>query len=130
MGVESLHFFWKCSKNAKLMFSKNASKIIYCYSTYQDLYDKMKKEVKNIEFFKGLPSKEDMDLWSIESNFKILVIDDLALRASQSVDIVDLFTIYSHHHNFSVFFCSSKFIYWRKIFSNHKFKQSLFCFIQ
>jgi hypothetical protein len=32
------------------------------------------------------------------------VIDDLAQKASVSVDIVNLFTIYSHHHNFSVFF--------------------------
>ena len=64
----------------------------------------MKKQIETIEFHEGLPSKEDMDVWSMESDFKILVIGDLAQKASESVDMVNLFTIYSHHRNFSVFF--------------------------
>jgi hypothetical protein len=64
----------------------------------------MKKQIETIEFHEGLPSKEDMDVWSMESDFKILVIGDLAQKASESVDIFNLFNIYSHHRNFSVFF--------------------------
>ena len=64
----------------------------------------MKKEVNSIEFFEGLPTKENMDLWSIEDGFKNLILDDLAQKASESVNIVNLFTIYSYHKNFSVFF--------------------------
>lgn len=97
-------FLFELFKNSQYMFTKVPKKIIYCYSTYQPLYDEMKKFVENIEFFEGLPNKEDMDMWSMETDFKILVIDDLAQKASESVDIVNLFTIYSHHRNFSVFF--------------------------
>lgn len=97
-------FLFELLKNGNSMFTKIPKKIIYCYSTYQPLFDDMKQHVENIEFFEGLPTKEDMDMWSLEMDFKILVIDDLAQKASESVDIVNLFTIYSHHHNFSVFF--------------------------
>jgi hypothetical protein len=97
-------FLFELLKNAKFMFAEVPTKIIYCYSTYQPLFDEMKKYVENIEFFEGLPSKEDMDIWSFEYGFRILVIDDLAQKASENVDIVNLFTIYSHHRKFSVFF--------------------------
>lgn len=97
-------FLFELFKNANSMFTMIPKKIIYCYSTYQSLFDDMKEHVENIEFFEGLPTKDDMDMWTMETDFKILVIDDLAQKASQSVDIVNLFTIYSHHHNFSVFF--------------------------
>lgn len=97
-------FLFRLLKNAKHMFEKVPKKIIYCYSTYQPLYDDMKSEVEYIEFFDGLPSKEDMDLWAMEEDFKVLIIDDLAQKACQSMDIANLFTIYSHHKNFSVFF--------------------------
>jgi GTPase SAR1 family protein len=103
-GSGKTSFIFELLKNVQFMFKKIPKKIIYCYSTYQSLYDEMKKMVKDITFFEGLPSKDDMDVWSFEEGFKILVIDDLAQKASESVDIVNLFTIYSHHHNFSVFF--------------------------
>ena len=103
-GSGKTSFIFKLLNDARFMFKTAPKKIIYCYSTYQPLYNEMKKMVKDITFFEGLPSKEDMDIWSFEEGFKILVIDDLAQKASVSVDIVNLFTIYSHHHNFSVFF--------------------------
>lgn len=43
-------FLFKMFKNAQFMFSKVPKKIIYCYSTYQPLFDDM-KTVENIEFF-------------------------------------------------------------------------------
>lgn len=97
-------FLFELFKSANSMFNDAPRKIIYCYSTYQPLYDSMKTHVQNIEFFEGLPSKEDMDLWAYDSGFKILVIDDLVQKASESIDIVNLFTIYSHHKKNSVFF--------------------------
>lgn len=97
-------FLFELFKNAQYMFTAIPKKIIYCYSTYQPLIDEIKKHVINVDFFEGLPNKEEMDVWAMEPGFKILVIDDLAQKASESIDIVNLFTIYSHHRNFSVFF--------------------------
>ena len=97
-------FIFELLKNDKLMFKQIPRKIIYCYSTYQPLYDDMKKQVENIEFFEGLPGKNDMDMWTVEPALKFLIIDDLAQKASESIEICNPFTIYSHHHNFSVFF--------------------------
>lgn len=103
-GCGKTTFIFKLLKQAMYMFQNIPKKIVYCYSTYQSLYDDMKQEVEHIDFFEGLPSKEDMDTWSFETGFKILILDDLVQQASSSVDIVNLFTIYSHHKNFSVFF--------------------------
>lgn len=103
-GSGKTTFLVELFKNAQYMFREIPKKIIYCYSSYQPLYDEMKTTVENIEFFEGLPTKENMDIWSFESGFKILVLDDLAQKASESVDVVNLFTIYSHHNFFSVFF--------------------------
>ena len=97
-------FLHKLLKQNKHMFQKVPKKIIYCYSTYQPIYDDIKHDVEDIEFFRGLPTKENMDLWALETGFKLLILDDMAQIASQSLDIVDLFTIYSHHKIFSVFF--------------------------
>ena len=78
----------------------------------------MKSAMSDIDFFEGFPTKEDMDLWSLEEGFKILILDDLAQKASESVDIVNLFTIYSHHRNFSVFFVAKPVYKWW-IFQNN-----------
>lgn len=97
-------FIFNLLKNADNMFERQPKKIIYCYSTYQSLFDDMKKHTNSIEFFEGLPTKENMDVWSFETGLKILILDDLAQKACDSVGIVNLFTVYSHHKNFSVFF--------------------------
>ena len=97
-------FIYQLLKHSEHMFKKVPKKIIYCFSNYQPLFDEIKQNVKHIEFFEGLPTKDNMDVWSFESGLKILILDDLAQKASDSVDIVNLFTVYSHHQNFSVFF--------------------------
>lgn len=61
-GSGKTSFIFELLINAQMMFKKIPKKIIYCYSTYQSLYDDMKSRVKGIEFFEGLPSKEDMDM--------------------------------------------------------------------
>lgn len=118
-GSGKTSFLFELFKNTQFMFKEIPKTIIYCYSTYQPLYDEMKKMVGNIEFFEGLPSKENIDVWSFQSGFKILVIDDLMQKASSSIDVADLFTIYSHHKNFSVFFVT------QNLFSSGKYFRTI-----
>ena len=99
-----IYVYFSYVERGKHMFQKNPRKIIYCFDTYQPLYDDMKRDIDYIEFHEGLPTKEDMDIWSFKEGLKILILDDLAQKASESIDIANLFTIYSHHKNFSVFF--------------------------
>lgn len=102
-------------KHARGMFEQLPCQIIYCYNIYQnDLYDRMKKDVNHLQFFEGLPTKEDLERWSSVSEHSVLVLDDLMAKCSISQDICDLFTIFSHHMNFTVFFLV------QNLFSNGK----------
>lgn len=92
-------------KRARGMFERMPDQIVYCYNIYQKgLYDRMQKDVENLRFFEGLPTKEDLDRWSCAGGHSVLILDDLMAKCSVSQDICDLFTIFSHHMNFTVFF--------------------------
>jgi hypothetical protein len=51
--------------------------------------------MKDVEFYKGLPSREDMETWSD----LLLILDDVVQAACVSADILSLFTVESHHRN-------------------------------
>ena len=88
------------------MFESATKSVIYCFNVYQKpLFDQMKTEIKNIEFFEGLPGRGNLHEWNkINSGHKIIVLDDLLQKASTSNDIVDLFCVLSSHMNYTVFF--------------------------
>lgn len=92
-------------KRAKGIFEKMPFQIIYCYNIYQnDLFDRMIKDVANLHFFQGIPQREDLERFASSGQHSVLVLDDLMSQCSVSQDICDLFTIFSHHMNFTVFF--------------------------
>ena len=92
-------------KHAEGMFEKPPCQVIFCYNIYQNgLYDRLKKDVRNLRFFQGIPTKEDLEAWSRGEEHSVLILDDLMAKCSASQDISDLFTIYAHHMNFSLFF--------------------------
>ena len=92
-------------KHANGVFKHRPTSIFYCQGVWQGLYDEMKASIPSIQFVEGLPSKEMMESWAWkEPGHKVLVIDDQLRQAAKSDDIVDLFTKFSHHLNFSVFF--------------------------
>ena len=70
-------------------------KIYYCYSLYQPLFDYLKELLINIEFIQGLPNLDEI-------NNCLLILDDLAQDCIDNKEIVNLFTIVSHHRNISV----------------------------
>ena len=75
--------------------SPSPQKIIYCYSLYQPLFDYLKTKITNISFIKGLPNLDEI------SNC-LLVLDDLGQDCIDNKDIVQLFTVGSHHRYISV----------------------------
>ena len=103
-GSGKTMLIYEILKQAKGIFAVPPSQIIYCYGIYQNLYDKIKANIDNIQFFKGLPSKENLEAWSTKNDHSVLILDDLMAKCSVSQDTCDLFTIYSHHIKFTVFY--------------------------
>ena len=94
-----MHWINQLLKND--MFMQPISSILYCYSVYQDFFNKMCQEPNIlclIEFNKGLPSLENVDALD-DGQFHMIILDDLMEKIVQSEDMRDLFTVYCHHKN-------------------------------
>ena len=80
-------------ENKTLMLKNAPSRIVWCYSVWQPLYENLSEF---IEFYEGLP---DIELIK-QGNF-ILVVDDLMTEVSNNEKLSQIFTKYSHHYNIS-----------------------------
>jgi len=81
------------------MFKTPPSRIYFCFSVWQELYDQMSKSVPNIHFHKGLPSMEELREWGEQKGHKIVVLDDLMMDAVDSLEIAHMMCVGSHHYN-------------------------------
>jgi len=87
--------------NNQLLIDKPPTRIVYCYTTWQSIFDELKKSVyPSIEFQTGLP---DIDTFNPNEN-NLLILDDLMKECGKDPSICKIFTIDSHHKNISVFF--------------------------
>jgi len=93
-GCGKTQFVFKLIENVDVMIDPTPSRIVYCYSEYQQLF----RKYPLVTFHQGLPNIEDFD----GSESVLLVIDDLMNEADESV--ANLFTKGSHHRNVSVIF--------------------------
>jgi len=98
-GKTSLTF--EMLKHADGMFEKPPAKIMYAYKAWQPIYEEMEQTVRNIEFLEGLPTKEDLKILSEQGDHTILILDDLLMEATQSLEILSLFTTFVHHYRIS-----------------------------
>jgi len=99
-----------------VLIDKPPTKIVYCYSVWQPIFDYLQlQEDPKIEFNKGLPDFDQFD--SNENN--LLVLDDLMQECGQDDSICKMFTVDSHHKNVSVFFLV------QNIFSKQKIQEQL-----
>ena len=108
-------FVYNLLKQANGAFSKPIKAIYYCYSVDQPLFAEMKKAIRHINFFEGLPTKTELEtLYMNEPGEKILVIDDMMTESAKSKDVVDIYCKYAHHFKFFCFlicqnaFCPSR----------------------
>ncbi|XP_066016690.1 uncharacterized protein [Pocillopora verrucosa] len=63
-----------------------------------------------IEFFKGVPTHDDLTTWFGDKRGGILVLDDLMSEGGDDREIFNLFTQYSHHMNVTVcYLCQDMF---------------------
>ena len=85
------------------LVSQPPKKILYCYGTFQPIFEHMKEEVHNITFMQGIPNKQILEELSAYGQ-TLLIVDDLMNDVYNSKDMLHLFTQYSHHHKISVIF--------------------------
>ena len=91
------------------------NRIIFCYKSWQPSYEKIKKDTPSIEFIEGIL---DTDIINIQNN-NLIILDDLMSECINSEEIMNLFTVGSHHKNISVFFLT------QNIFSKGKFSRDI-----
>ena len=92
-------------ENSTEMFTCPPVKILYAYSEYQKLFDEM-QDIFILTFHEGLPDKQKLEEFSQDCKHTVLVLDDLVSKIVQSEELLHLFTVTSHHRNFSSIFIS------------------------
>ena len=107
---------FKILRHARQMFKDIPEHIYYCYGADQSLFDSMKKEIKNITFIDHLPSKSEIDEIGMNGKHKVLILDDMLQTASQSPEVLELFTIHAHHKKSRFFFVVQNLLYQGKHF--------------
>lgn len=100
--------FWvyRLLANVQGMFDVPVASILYCYSVFQPLYTAMKETINDvvpITFQMGLPKPKDFEAMD-DDRFHIIVLDDMMDRIVKSKDMMELFSIYCHHKNFTAIF--------------------------
>lgn len=89
-------------ENADGMFQVPPSKIFYCYSIWQSVFDEMKSAIPNIEFFQGFPFMDVLSEWGTLQGHKVLVLDDLMVESADSKELIHLLTVGIHHNSITL----------------------------
>jgi hypothetical protein len=100
-GAGKTRWVYKLLQHLDGMYVKDTpQQIMYCYGVYQDLFDEMEKNIKNITFRAGLPTEQELTEWGSG----LVILDDLMDRVLASKEMEILFTQGCHHRHLSVIF--------------------------
>lgn len=80
--------------------------VLYCMTVDQPLFGEMRKTVPGIKFRRGIPSEEELNIFTDGSRHCVVVLDDLMEEVVRSVEAQNLFTKIAHHKQISVLFIS------------------------
>ena len=97
------------------LFSEPPKKIHFCYGSWQNGYEKLKKG--GVRFHEGIPDSEALPRWFPEGG--VLVLDDLMDEGGNDKRVLDLFTRDSHHRNITVIYLC------QDLFPNGKFAKTI-----
>ena len=83
------------------MINRNVDQIIYCYGEYQPIFDEIRQNMPEIQFYEGFPDVKGIT----DPSFHTLMInDDLQNELLDNLELANLFTKGSHHRSISVIF--------------------------
>lgn len=114
-GSGKTHLLFKILQDyIKLIFPQPKT-ITYYYSRPQKLFQEMKEKIPEINFREGMP---DLDTFNPDIE-NLIVLDDLMTSCENDREILNLFTVDSHHRNISVFLLN------QNLFSKGKFSRTI-----
>ena len=105
----------KILENNQLYIQPPPTRVIYCYSRWQDNFDILKLSIPNIEFKIGLIDIDELS--KVQNN--LVILDDLMTESEKDNSILNLFTVDSHHKNISVILIS------QNLFSQGKYSRTI-----
>ncbi len=109
-GSGKTTFIFKLLLHRKDVFQNKSGRrlqVVYCFSTYQPLFDELKEEIPDIIFHQGIPDEDFLGrILSPEKKHVILVVDDLMRQVVSSSLIFDFFTVRAHHEGASIIYVS------------------------
>ncbi|CAG2201533.1 unnamed protein product [Mytilus edulis] len=100
----------KLIENANVMFTESRRE--YCaYSEDQPVFKEMRGENQDVTYHEGLPDKKTIEEFTHDMKHTLIIIDDLMSKLVQSDDLLQLFTVTSHHRMASCCFISQN-LFW------------------
>lgn len=90
-------------ENADSLFTTRPEFVVYCYKEWLPSFEQMKSTVRGLILHQGVPTRDDMEKWAQGKHF-ILVMDDLQQVCEDDKTIAEMFTIGSHHLNFTLIY--------------------------
>jgi hypothetical protein len=109
------YFLRQLFKFKDILINPSPNKIFFCYNTWQEAYDEIRKENNNIYFHEGV-----LDFASLDKSYNnLLILDDLMKECLENKAVMNLFTVGTHHQNTSVFFIT------HNIFSKGKYARDI-----
>lgn len=109
-------------------FESNIRHVLYAYGIWQSLFEQMEKEINHITFYQGIPDKEILEQFTRDYGNINLVLDDVMAQGMNNVDLMNLFTTYSHHMGIT-FISAAKYISTWKVHENGFLKCPLHYFV-
>ena len=104
-GSGKTHWVLRLLKHLPGMYQDSPPQsVMYCYGVYQPLFDDMEKEVPNLTFHQGLPTRENIEDFTQDGQHHLLILDDLMSEVAASKTVQDLFCQFCHHRNVSVIY--------------------------
>lgn len=94
----------KILEDADELFSTPPEFVVYCYKEWLPMLDEMKQTVRSFKTHQGVPTREDLEQWASGGKHFILVLDDLQQVCQNDKGVVEMFTVGSHHLNFSLIY--------------------------
>jgi hypothetical protein len=100
------HIVAKILYYARELFPTKPTKIIYAYTMWQPLFNKLEEAVSDLIFVKGLPTEEYVKEVTYQHPHSIIVLDDMYEIAMSSPFVRDMLTKLSHHLKLSTILIS------------------------
>ena len=94
---------WQILENSEKLFTTPPEFVVYCYKEWLPMFNEIERTVKGLILHRGIPTREDMEQWAQGKHF-ILVLDDLQQVCENDKGVAEMFTVGSHHLNYSLIY--------------------------